>query len=340
MKLGELASRLGAELRGNAELEVTGVKGIEEAGPAEVTFVANPKYGALARKTRAAAVLVEPGFPEIETATLRIENPYHAFSRALGFFYQPPTYAPGVHPTAVIDPTAEIAPDAHIGAYVVVGPGVKIGPHATLLPHVVLYPGVQVGSHFFAHAHAVVRESCILGDHVTLENGAIIGADGFGFSKNKLGHWTKIPQSGPVHLGDRVDVQANACVDRATVGATEIGAGTKIDNLVQVGHGSRVGENSLLCAQTGLAGSSVVGNNVILAGQTGIAGHCSVGDGVILTAQSAVSHDVPPGKMISGSPGFDNRIWLRAVALFQRLPELARRLDHLEKAFAANKDGK
>jgi UDP-3-O-[3-hydroxymyristoyl] glucosamine N-acyltransferase len=187
----------------------------------------------------------------------------------------------------------------------------------------------------------VVREHCVLGDGVTLENGAIIGADGFGFAKNELGHWEKIPQSGPVRLGDRVDVQANACVDRATVGATEIGAGAKIDNLVQVGHGSKVGENTLVCAQTGLAGSSVIGKNAILAGQTGVAGHCTVGDGVILTAQSAVSHDIPAGKMISGSPGFDNRVWLRAVAIFQRLPDILRRLDRLEKRVnAANEQGK
>ena len=335
MKLGELASRLGAELRGDAELDVTGVKGIEEAGPTEITFVANLKYSGLARTTQAAAVLVDPDFQEIDTATLRIQNPYLAFARALGFFYQPPAYAPGIHPTAVIDPTAAIGEGAHIGPYVVVGPGVRLGAHATLLPHVVLYPGVQAGSHLFAHAHAVVREHCILGDHVTLENGAIVGADGFGFAKNEAGHWEKIPQSGPVQLGDRVDVQANACIDRATVGATLIGNGTKVDNLVQVGHGSRVGENTLLCAQTGLAGSSVVGNNVILAGQTGVAGHCSVGDGVILTAQSAVSHDIPAGKTISGSPGFDNRIWLRAVLIFQRLPELLRRLDRVEKKLAA-----
>jgi UDP-3-O-[3-hydroxymyristoyl] glucosamine N-acyltransferase len=335
MRLGELATRLGAELRGNAELEVTGVKGIEDAGPTEVTFVANPRYAGLARKTQAAAVLVEPEFPEIDAPTLRLKNPYLAFSRALGLFYQPPSYAAGIHSTAVIDPTAEIGEGSHIGAYVVIGPGVKLGPHATLLPHVVLYPGVQAGSHLFAHAHAVVREGCVLGDHVTLENGAIVGADGFGFAKNEAGHWEKIPQSGPVRLGDRVDIQANACIDRATVGATEIGDGTKVDNLVQVGHGSRVGQNTLLCAQVGLAGSSVIGNNAILAGQAGVAGHCSLGDGVILTAQSAVSHDVPPGKMISGSPGFDNRVWLRAVTIFQRLPELLKRLDRLEKKVAA-----
>lgn len=338
MKLGELATRLGAKLRGDAELEVTGVKGIEEAGPTEVTFVANPRYAGLARKTHAAAVLVEPGFQEISAATLRIQNPYLAFSRALALFYQPPVYAPGIHPTAVIHPTAEIGDGAHIGAYVVVGPQVRLGAHATLLPHVVLYEGVQAGEHLFAHAHSVVRENCILGDHVTLENGAIVGSDGFGFAKTEQGHWEKIPQSGPVRLGSRVDVQANACIDRATVGVTEIGDGSKVDNLVQVGHGSKVGENTLICAQTGLAGSSVIGNNVILAGQTGIAGHLSVGDGVVLTAQSAVSHDVPPGKVISGSPGFDNRVWLRAVTIFQRLPELLKRLERLEKTLSAHSE--
>lgn len=334
MKLGELASRLGAELHGDANIEITGVKGIEEAGPSEITFVANPRYAGLARKTQAAAVLVDPGFQEISAATLRIKNPYLAFARALSFFYQPPAYPPGIDPTAVIHPTAEIGPHAHIDAYVVIGPHVRLGPHATLLPHVVIYPGVQAGSHFFAHAHSVVRENCVLGDHVTLENGAVVGSDGFGFAKNESGQWEKIPQSGPVRLGSGVDVQANACIDRATVGATQIGDGTKIDNLVQVGHGSRVGENTLLCAQAGLAGSSVVGSNAILAGQAGVAGHCELGDGVILTAQSGVSHDVPAGKMISGSPAFDNRTWLRATAIFQRLPELLKRLDRLEKQAA------
>jgi len=178
MKLGELASRLGAELRGIPDLEVTGVKGIEEAGPSEITFVANPKYAGLARKTKAAAVLVEPEFPEIEAATIRVKNPYHAFSRALGMFYQAPAYAPGIHATAVVDPSAEVGDGSHIGAYVVIGPNVRLGPGATLLPHVVLYPGVKAGKRLFAHAHAVVRENCELGDDVTLENGAIVGADG------------------------------------------------------------------------------------------------------------------------------------------------------------------
>ena len=335
MKLSELAQRLGAELTGSGEIEITGVNGIEEAGPSEVTFVANPRYAGLARTTRAAAILVEPDFPEIECPTLRIKNSYWAFSRALGLFYQAPAYPAGIHPTAVVDPTARIGAEAHIGAYAVIGAHVTIGPKATILPHVVIYPGVTIGSNFFAHAHSVVREHCQLGDHVTLENGVIIGADGFGFAKNNLGQWEKIPQSGPTRLGDRVDVQANACIDRATIGETVIGTGSKVDNLVQVGHGSKVGENTLLCAQTGLAGSSEVGNDAILAGQAGVAGHCKLGNRVILTAKSAVSHDIPDGKVISGIPGFENRTWLRSTSLFQRLPDLAKRLDRLEKVFAA-----
>ena len=335
MKLAELAAELGAELRGDGGAEITGVRGIEEASPSEITFVANPRYASLARTTQAAAVLVTPDFPEIATPTLRLANPYLAFSKALGLFYQPPCYAPGIHPTTVIDPTAVIGKEAHIGAYAVIGAQVRIGNHATILPHVVLYPGVTVGDHFFAHAHAVVREGCSLGDHVTLENGAIVGSDGFGFAKDSRGSWHKIPQSGPVRIGSHVDIQANACVDRATVGATEIADGVKIDNLVQIGHGSKVGENTLVCAQAGLAGSSIIGANAILAGQAGVAGHCTLGDGVILTAQSGVSHDVPAGKMLSGSPAFENRSWLRAVAVFERLPELLKRLNRLEKSALA-----
>jgi UDP-3-O-[3-hydroxymyristoyl] glucosamine N-acyltransferase len=337
MKLAELAQRLSAELHGDGSVEVTGVRGIEEAGPSEITFVSNPKYAALARTTHAAAVLVAPDFQEISTPTLRLANPYLGFAQALGIFYQPPRYAPGVHPTAVIDSTAILGKEAHVGAYAVIGPQVRLGSHATILPHVVLYPGVSIGDFFFAHAHSVVRENCILGDHVTLENGAIVGSDGFGFAKDEHGRWQKIPQSGPVRIGNHVDIQANACIDRATVGVTEIADGAKIDNLVQIGHGSKVGKNTLVCAQAGLAGSSIVGDNAILAGQAGVAGHCTLGDGVVLTAQSGVSHDVPAGKMLSGSPAFDNRSWLRAVAVFQRLPEILRRLNHLEKTSNSQK---
>jgi len=326
MKLAELAKHLGATLHGNPDVEITGVSGLETASSGNLTFVANPKYAALARTTQATAVLVEPTFPEIPPSTLRIDNPYLAFAHAIELFYTPPAYAPGIHPTAVIASTAKIGVNAHIGAYAVIGEHVTIGDNATLLPHVVLYPHVRAGNNFFAHAHAVVREHCQLGDNVILQNGAIIGADGFGFAKQSDNTWYKIVQSGPAILEDAVEIQANACIDRASIGETRIHAGAKVDNLVQVGHGSTVGENTLLCAQVGLAGSTTVGKNVILAGQVGVAGHCTIGDGAIATAQSGIPSDVPPGKVVSGYPAIDNRQWLRSVALVNRLPELLRTL--------------
>ena len=325
MKLRELAERLGAELVG-ADVEVRGVAGIEEAGPDQVTFVANRKYAGLAKTTKAAAVIVEPEFVAITAATLRVKNPYLAFARAIEVFYQAPKYAPGVHSTAVIDSSAKIGARAHIAAYVVVGERCVVGDDAVLLPHVVLYPGVTVGDHFFAHAHAVVREGCRLGDDVVLQNGAVIGADGFGFAKGSDGRWVKIVQSGPAVLEDAVEVQANACVDRASIGETRVRRGAKIDNLVQVGHGSSVGENTLLCAQVGLAGSTTIGKNVILAGQVGVAGHLTVGDGAIATAQTGIPSDVASGAVVSGYPAMDNREWLRMVAAVRRVPELLRKL--------------
>jgi len=337
MKLGELAKRLGAELRGDAELEVTGVKGIEEAGPTEITFVANPKYAGLARTTKAAAVLVEPEFPEIKAATLRIKNPYHAFSRTLGFFYQPPAYAPGIHATAVIDPTAIIGEGAHIGAYVVIGPRVRLGDHATLLPHVVLYPGVQAGSHFFAHAHAVVRENCILGDHVTLENGAIIGADGFGYVP--VGDSVqKVPQVGIVEIEDDVEIGANTTIDRAKTGVTSIGARTKIDNLVQIAHNVVIGEYSIIVAQVGISGSAQLGKGVIIGGQAGLVGHIRIGDHAMVAAGSGVTKDIAPGQVVAGTPHRPHREWLKMEACLSNLPEmretlaaLQRRLEAIEK---------
>ena len=326
MKLRDLAAQLGATLEGDGEAEITGVAGIEDAGAGHLTFVANPRYAGLARTTAASAVLVSPDFPPIAAATLRLANPYLAFAQAIALFHPAALYAPGVHPTAVIDPTATIGAGAHIGAYAVVGAHVRLGERAVLLPHVVLYPGVRAGDDLLAHAHAVVREHCILGDRVILQNGVIIGGDGFGFAKRADGGWHKIPQSGPVHIGSDVEIQSNACIDRASIGQTVIADGAKIDNLVQVGHGSSVGANTLLCAQVGLAGSSHVGRSVVLAGQVGVAGHCTIGDGVVATAQSGIPNDVPAGKVVSGYPAFDNRQWLRASAIFQRLPELMRRL--------------
>jgi UDP-3-O-[3-hydroxymyristoyl] glucosamine N-acyltransferase len=332
MKLAELALALGADVHGDGDAEITGVAGLEEAGPEDVTFVANPRYSALARTTNAAAVLVTPDFPEIDTPTLRTANPYLAFAKAVQLFYREPVYAPGIHPSAVVHPSARVGKDAHIGAFAVVSEGVTIGDHATLLPHVVIYPWASIGDHFYAHAHSVVREYCRVGDNVVLQNGVIVGCDGFGFAKDDQGIWHKIVQSGPTIIEDHVEIQANSTVDRASVGETRIGPGVKIDNLVQVGHGSKVGANTLLCAQVGLAGSSEIGRNSILAGQVGVAGHCKLGDGVIMTAQSGVSHDVPAGKMISGSPAFDNRQWLRSTAIFSRLPDLMRQLQRKQKS--------
>jgi len=254
---------------------------------------------------------------------LRSQNPYLAFAKAISLFYHSPLYEAGVHPTAVIAPTARIGANAHVAAYVVIDDDVEIGNHAVLLPHVVIYRGARIGKNFFAHAHAVVREYCTLGDNVILQNGAIIGCDGFGFARDG-DHWERITQSGPTVLENDVEVQANSCVDRASIGETRIGRGVKIDNLVQVGHGSAVAEHTLLCSQVGLAGSTVVGKNVILAGQVGVAGHCNIGDGVIVTAQSGTHGDIPAGAMVSGSPAFDHKEWLRAVGIFNKLPELAK----------------
>lgn len=325
MKLSKLAESLHARLEnGSPETEITGVAGIEEAAAGHVTFVANPKYAAAARTTRASAVIVSEDFPATPAAMLRSKNPYFAFARAVELFYQPPTYTPGIHPTAVVHPSAQVGANAHIGPYVVIEREVIVGANATLLAHVVIYPGASIGDNFFAHAHAVVRENCRLGNSVILQNGAVVGADGFGFAKDDNAQWHKIVQSGPAVLGDNVEVQANACIDRASVGETHIASGAKIDNLVQVGHGSKVGENSLLCAQAGLAGSTEIGKNVILAGQVGVAGHCKVGDGAIATAQSGIPNDVPAGAVVSGYPAIDNKLWLRCSAAFLRLPELVK----------------
>ncbi len=325
MKLSELAEALGGTLHGDGTVEITGIAGIEEAVAGQVTFVSNKKYIPLAATTRASAILVEPDFPETPVATLRVADPYLAYARTIELFYKAPTYAPGIHPTAVIDPTATIGERAHIGAYVVIGEGVTIGDDATLHPHVVIYPHVVVGNGFMAHAHSILREHCRIGDNVILQNGVVIGSDGFGFARTKEG-WHKIVQSGPAILEDSVEVQANSCIDRASIGETRIGRGVKIDNLVQVGHGSTVGENTLLCAQVGLAGSTEVGKNVILAGQVGVAGHLKIGDGAIATAQTGIPNDVPPGKTVSGSPAIDNLQWMKSVAIFGRLPELMKSL--------------
>jgi UDP-3-O-[3-hydroxymyristoyl] glucosamine N-acyltransferase len=325
MKLSAISSALAARLEnGSPDIEITGINGIEQAGPGELTFVSNPKYAAAARSTKASAVIVGEDFPAIPAALLRANDPYLAFARALELFHQPLRYAPGVHATAVVHASARIGANAHIGPYVVIDENVEIGANAVLLPHVVIYRGVKIGDNFFAHAHSVVRENCRVGNHVLLQNGVVIGADGFGFAKTGEGGWHKIPQPAPVVIEDDVEVQANSCIDRASVGETRIGRGVKVDNLVQVGHGSHVGEDALLCAQVGLGGSSEIGNRVILTGQVGVVGHCKVGDDAIVTPQSGVAHNIPAGALVSGAPAVDHKLWLKYSAILPRLPEIAR----------------
>lgn len=333
MTLGELAGRIGAELvtphENSAEISQWSVQGLSSVGAAtdkDVAFVANPKYTSAARETKAAALIVDYAFPSIDCPTLRVPDAKFAFTLAVSAFHEAPVYSPGIHPSAVIAPSAELGAGVHVGPYVTVGDNCRVGDDAVLLAHAVLYPGVVVGKRLMMHAHAIVREGCRLGDDVVLGNGVVIGGDGFGFARNPEGRWLKTLHPGPVVLEDAVEVQANSCIDRAILGETRIGRGTKIDNLVQVGHASTVGENTLLCSQVGLAGSTHIGKNVTLAGQVGVAGHLSIGDGAIATAQTGIPSDVAPGAVVSGYPAMDNRAWLRMVAALQRVPELLRRM--------------
>jgi UDP-3-O-[3-hydroxymyristoyl] glucosamine N-acyltransferase len=332
MKLADIASAVNARLENAApDTEITGVSGIERAAPGQVTFVHNAKYIPAAKTTRASAVIVDEKFPALSTGMLRTKNPYLAWAKAVELFYQSPVYPPAIHPTAVVHPSAKIGRNAHLGPYVVIDQDVEIGDNAVLLAHVTIYRGAKIGDNFFAHTHAVVREFCELGDNVLLQNGAIIGSDGFGFAKEDSGRWYRIVQSGNVVVGDDVDVQAGTCIDRASIGSTSIGRGAKIDNLVHIGHACTVGEDTLICAQVGLAGTTDVGNKVILAGQVGVSGHVKIGDGAVVIAQSGVPQDVAPGAMVSGAPAIDHRLWLKCCAAYPKLPEIARAVRKLSE---------
>ena len=325
MRLADIAQKLGCRLEGPPEIDIRGVAGIEHAEAGQITFLANRRYFPLLKTTRASAVLIEEGIaldrePSMPAlAALRSPNPYLAFAHALEFFYLPPRYAPGIHSTAIIAKSAKIAESAHVGPYCYVDEEVEIGRNATLHSFVTIYRGAKIGDDFFAHAHVVVR------------------GDGLGFAKQKDGTWYKMTQSGPAVLEDDVEVQANACVDRATVGETRVGCGSKLDDLVLIGHASQVGANTMLCGQVGLAGSTRVGSNCILAGQVGTAGHLTVGNGAVITAQSGVPNDVPPRSLYSGYPAVENREWLKTMAALNRLPELQKRVRELEAEIASLK---
>jgi len=329
MKLREIAASLGCRLQGDGEIEITGVAGMEHAGPSQVTFLANPKYAPKARHTKAGAILVAEAISGLNC--LVSENPYLDFARALGLFYQPPRPAPGVHPLASIAPTAVIGENCSIGPFAVIGERVRLGRNAVLHPHVVIYEGAEIGDDFLAHSHAVVREFCRIGHRVILQNGVVVGGDGFGFAKQADGTHFKIVQSGVTILEDDVEIQSLTSVDRATVGETVVKRGAKVDSLVQIGHACTVGEDNIICAQTGLAGSTVLERNVLLAGQVGSAGHLTVHEGAIVYAQSGIGGDVRAGTRISGSPAFAANEWLRAATAFSKLPELLKTVRELKK---------
>jgi UDP-3-O-[3-hydroxymyristoyl] glucosamine N-acyltransferase len=332
MKLSTVAQALNARIQNaSPDIEITGVSGIENAGAGQLTFVSNPKYNAAAKTTQASAVIVSETFPAISAGMLRSSNPYLAWAKAIELFYQPPHYSPGVHSTAVVHHTAKIGKHAHVGPYVVIDEEAVIGDNAVLLSHTVIYRGATIGNNFFAHAHAVVREFCHLGDNVLLQNGAIVGSDGFGFAKDDESHWHKIVQSGNVVVENDAEIQANACIDRASIGETRIGKGAKIDNMVHVGHSCTIGHDTLLCAQVGLAGTTDIGNNVILLGQVGVSGHVKIGDGAIAIAQSGIPQDVAPGAMVSGAPAIDHRLWLKCCAAYAKLPEIAKAVRRLSE---------
>jgi len=335
MKLRDLAAALGSDLKGDGDLEIAGVAGMERAGSSELTFLSNRKYAHKVKQSRAGAILVSKAIEDLQMAQLLSANPYLDFARALELFYQPPRPSPGIHPLASVAPSAKIGEKASIGAFAVVGENVVIGRNAVLRPHVVIYEGAQIGDDFYAHSHAVVREFCQVGNRVILQNGVVIGGDGFGFAPRADRTHYKIVQSGVTVIEDDVEIQTLTSVDRATVGETRVKRGAKIDSLVQIGHACEVGEDNIICAQTGLAGSSVLKKNVLLAGQVGVSGHLTIHDNAVVYAQSGIGGDVEAGAVMSGSPAFEAREWLRAVTAFPKLPEILKRLRELEKRVGA-----
>ncbi|MHB8653517.1 MAG: UDP-3-O-(3-hydroxymyristoyl)glucosamine N-acyltransferase [Terriglobia bacterium] len=335
MKLGDLATRLACQLEGSRDIEISGIAGMDEASPGDLTFLSNPKYRAKLKTTRAAAIIIDPDIPSPGRPALRSANPYLTFAKALEIFapvVRPPA---GIHSTALIAPDVKIGRNASIGPYVVIEDGAALGDDCVLKSFVMIYRGAKIGNRFFAHSHAVVRENAHIGHDVILQNGAVVGSDGFGFARQSDGSYYKIVQAGAIVVEDNVEVQANSTIDRATVGETRLRSGVKIDNLVQVGHGCDIGENSLLCAQVGLAGTCKVGRNVVLTGQVGAAGHLTIGDNVIVTPQSGIPSDVEPNRTVSGAPAIDHHLWLKCCAIYPKLPEiylLFRKLRDQQKA--------
>lgn len=334
MKLSSIAELTSSRIEsGSHDAEILSAAGLDLAGEGDITFLANPKYTPQIKTTNASAIFLAEGveIDRADIAILRAKDPYLAYTRALRAFYPAPALQASVHASAVIDETAEVADDVEIMANVVIGPMCRVESGVKIHPNVTLYSGVKVGLGSVLHSGVSVRENCEIGKNCIVHNNTTIGSDGFGYAKDEEKRWLKIPQVGRVVLEDDVEIGANTAIDCASVGETRIKRGAKIDNLVQIGHSCTVDEDALICSQTGLAGSSVIGKRVILAGQVGIAGHLKVGDDAVITAKSATSHDVEPGKVISGIPAFDNREWLRSTAAYRRLGDLAQRIKKIER---------
>lgn len=340
MKLCDIAEKLNCRLSGDGNVEIDRVMGIEEAGPGDLTFVANRKYIPKIKTTKASAIILAEEMPETNIPSLRTDNPYLAFAKSIELFYQPLKLEPGIHSSAVIDPTARIGQNARIGAHVVIQEGVTVGDRVTIYPNVTIYANAAIGSDCVIHANAVIREHVTVGNGVIIQNGAVIGSDGFGFVKQDDGTYYKILQSGTVIIEDHVEIGSNSTIDRAAVGATVIRKGTKIDNLVQIGHGCTVGENVLIAAQAGLGGTTVVGNQAILLGQVGAAGHLRIGDKAIATPQTGIAHSVDDNAIVSGAPAIDHNLWLKTSAALSKLPDALKKIRTLEEEINKLKDNR
>jgi UDP-3-O-[3-hydroxymyristoyl] glucosamine N-acyltransferase len=337
--LKELAELVGGTVVGDADITIRSVAAIADAQPGEITFVANPKYLSLLPSTRASAVIVAPDTEAPHLATIVCRNPYLAFARILTYLQvrrpEPQGVMAGawVHPSAVIGERVTIHPGCAISENVTIGAG------TILYPGVVIYANVAIGDDCTLHAGVIVREGCRIGNRVILQPSAVIGADGFGFAPDGSRYY-KIPQVGIVEIEDDVEIGANSCVDRAALGTTRIRRGVKIDNLVQIGHNVVVGEDTIIVAQVGIAGSTEIGRHCTFGGQAGTAGHIKIGDNVMVGGQSGVTGSVGPNQVLSGTPVMPHREWLKASMSFARLPELRkdvtrmkRQLEELEMLF-------
>jgi UDP-3-O-[3-hydroxymyristoyl] glucosamine N-acyltransferase len=334
VKLRDIAERLDCTLEGDGAVDIARVAAIEDAGPGDLTFFANPKYAPELRRTRASAVIATPQTEGVSCAVLRTANPYLTFAKAIELFADPWRPAAGIHAQAAVDPAASVAADASIGAFAFIAEGARIGARTVVHSHVSVGRFAEIGEDCIVHAQASIRERVRLGNRVVVQDGVVIGSDGYGFARQADGTHQKIPQVGGVVIEDDVEIGANTTVDRPAVGETRIAAGTKIDNLVQIAHGVRVGRNVLLAAQVGIAGSSVIEDQVTLAGQVGVSGHITIGKGAIATAQTGIPNSVEAGAFISGYPAIPNRDWLKASAVFRRLPALRKAIAELERRIA------